>query len=174
MVCAHLRPAEPAMRAPELEESLRSEPIIDLVSNLHSPDDTVRQASEQTLQKGYRVSKIGAGPVLELMEAMVLNLRSESDPQAGYIGTVLEGAAGNLIHDDPELVADFSDASFQRAFMYISGPYPMKALHTQGVRIPISSSVGICSVEIPSPGASAMAPAQWLAGLPLEKGENLC
>jgi hypothetical protein len=53
------------MRAPELEESLRSEPIIDLVSNLHSPDDTVRQASEQTLQKGYRVSKIGAGPVLD-------------------------------------------------------------------------------------------------------------
>src|SRR5712691_10851413 len=72
------------------------------------------------------------------------------------------------------LLADFSDASFQRAFMYISGPYPMKALHTQGVRIPISSSVGIGSVEIPSPGASAMAPAQWLAGLPLEQGENLC
>src|SRR2546430_928051 len=32
---------------------------------------------------------------------------------------------------------DSSDASFPRAFMYISGPYAMKALHTQEVRTPI-------------------------------------
>ena len=42
-------------------------------------------------------------------------------------------------------MGDFSDASFQRAFMYISGPYRMKALHTQEVRTPILSSVGIGS-----------------------------
>ena len=34
---------------------------------------------------------------------------------------------------------DYSDASFQRAFMLISGFPPMKALYTQGVRTPISS-----------------------------------
>jgi hypothetical protein len=28
----------------------------------------------------------------------------------------------------------FSDASLQRSFMYISSPYPMKALYTQVVR----------------------------------------
>ena len=32
-------------------------------------------------------------------------------------------------------VPDFSDASFQRASMCISGQYPMKVLHTQEVRI---------------------------------------
>src|SRR5207244_10971837 len=39
---------------------------------------------------------------------------------------------------------DSSDASFPRAFMYISGPYAMKALHTQEVRTPIPSR-RICS-----------------------------
>src|SRR4029450_303206 len=60
-------------------------------------------------------------------------------------------AESTLVHREDKLlcilyylkVSDFSDASFQRVFMYISGPYPMKALHTQGVSIPISSSVGI-------------------------------
>jgi hypothetical protein len=37
--------------------------------------------------------------------------------------------------------ADYSDASFQRAFMSISGLYSVKALYTQGVRTPISSKV---------------------------------
>src|SRR5437899_447359 len=41
------------------------------------------------------------------------------------------------------LMGDSSDASSPRAFMDISGPYVMKALHTQGVRIPIPSR-GIC------------------------------
>src|SRR5262245_41908479 len=35
---------------------------------------------------------------------------------------------------------DSSDASLQRAFMAISGLYLMKALYTQGVRVPISST----------------------------------
>jgi hypothetical protein len=41
--------------------------------------------------------------------------------------------------------ADFSDASFQRVFMHISRPYPMKTLHSQEVRTSLSSSVGIGS-----------------------------
>src|SRR5215831_18202178 len=46
--------------------------------------------------------------------------------------------------DGSLLMGDSSDASFQQAFMDISGPYPMKALYTQRVRIPLSSSVGSC------------------------------
>jgi hypothetical protein len=41
--------------------------------------------------------------------------------------------------------ADFSDASFQRAFMYISGPYHMKALHTQEVRTPTTQQRNMLS-----------------------------
>src|SRR5262249_54152505 len=46
--------------------------------------------------------------------------------------------------DKSLLMGDSSDASFQRAVMDISGPYRMKALHTQEVRIPMPSR-GICS-----------------------------
>ena len=102
-----------AGEAPEPDESLTSEQIVDLVSKLRSPDDTVRNASEETLGKGYHVSKIGAGPVLELMEAIGDNYRSKSDPQAGYVGTVLESAVNSLIQDDPDLVGDWIEQANQ-------------------------------------------------------------
>ena len=44
-----VRSGQSAMREPEPDESLTSEQIIDLVSRLYSPDDTVRKASEETL-----------------------------------------------------------------------------------------------------------------------------
>jgi hypothetical protein len=39
----------------------------------------------------------------------------------------------------------FSDTLLQRAFMCISGQYPMKVLHTQGIRTYISGMVRLCS-----------------------------
>jgi hypothetical protein len=65
------------------------------------------------------------------------------------------------------LAPDFSDASFQRASMSISGRYPMKVLHTQEVRAYTFRSVGICSAGEAFSQRLCDVPTPLLAGLRL-------
>ena len=46
---------------------------------------------------------------------------------------LFKGEFGGIAIEKP----DFSDASFQRAFMHISAQYPMKVLHPQWVMNPL-------------------------------------
>src|SRR5712691_6095070 len=59
--------------------------------------------------------------------------------------------------------ADFSAAQFQRAFIYISGPYPMKALYNQGVKTHIRHCRGgrACRPASCYTNASSSALASW-------------
>ena len=63
-----------------------------------------------------------------------------------------------------EIVTDSSDASFQRAFMSISGLYPVKALYTQGVRTPISSKASTSASMAIGPYSSTCASAASVWG----------
>ncbi len=64
-------------------------------------------------------------------------------PDAGVGG--LSYVEKQLAAVPKEIEPDFSDTWFQRAFMDISGRYPVKALHTQGVKHTHPPWVGICS-----------------------------
>jgi WD40 repeat protein len=69
--------------------------------------------------------------------------------------------------DSAYLAADFSDVSFQRASMRISGRYHMKVLHTQEVRAYTFRSVGICSAGEAFSQRLCDVPTPLLAGLRL-------